>query len=386
MKQQPDLKPAKRVLVETPDLSVSGEERARMTLSCHDSDYIPKVKDAGKTKTVDGTQVQVMHNGLYVAKGAYQGDWQAKVIQELKGNHEPQEEKVFYEVLKRVRPGSVMMELGCWWCYYSMWFLRSVEGGTAICCEPDPDNLVTGRRNMQLNGFKEPEDYIFYEAAAGREDKKTISFTTESGRNVRVPIRTVDSLLRERKLDELAILHMDIQGAELGALKGARKSLRSGKIRFLFVSTHHYLISGDPLIHQKCLQFIKENGGHIVAEHTIAESCSGDGLIVASFTKEDQDFTVETSLQHSDDSLFRQPEKDIGLLWENHDRLLDHDEHLQKDKEKLQRTLAEEKRTAGERQQKLQWIYRHPFKFLLGDIYHVYIRHDRKRSDPPVDE
>ncbi|MGH7194380.1 MAG: FkbM family methyltransferase [Candidatus Saccharimonadales bacterium] len=380
MRQAPDLKPAKRILVETPDLSVSGEERARMTLACRDTDYLPRVKDAGKTRTVDGTQVQVMHNGLYVAKGAYQGDWQAKVIEGLKGNHEPQEEKVFNEVLKRVRPGSVMMELGCWWCYYSMWFLRSVKDGKAVCCEPDPDNLVTGRRNMQLNGFTEPEDFVFYEAAAGREDRKTISFTTESGRDVRVPIRTVDSLLKEREIDQLAILHMDIQGAELGALKGARKSLGGGKIRFLFVSTHHYLISGDPLIHQKCLQFILENGGHIVAEHTIAESCSGDGLIVASFTKEDEDFTVETSLQHSDDSLFRQPEKDVGLLWDNHDRLLDHGGRLQKDKEKLQGDLAEEKKTTDERRQELQWINRHPFKFLLGNLYHVHIRRDRSRS------
>lgn len=377
----PQLKPASQVLIETPDLSVGGDERARMTLACHDTDYLPRVKGAGKTKKVGGSEVQVMHNGLLVEKGAYQGDWQARVIEGLKGNHEPQEERVFYEVLKRVSPGSTMMELGCWWCYYSMWFLKSVKGGKAICCEPDPDNLAIGRRHMELNGFASPDDYVFCEAAAGHEDKKIISFTTEAGRRVRVPIRTVDSLVKEQKTDRLEILHMDIQGAELDALKGAQKSIKAGRIRFIFVSTHHYLISGDPLTHQRCLQFILDNGGHVITEHTIAESCSGDGLIVASFAEEDKDFKVETSLQHTDDSLFRQPEKDVGMLWDNHDSLLSYGHKLEKDIEKLHATIKAERAAAETREtrlrERLRWISRHPFRFALGSLYHVRIRRDR---------
>lgn len=296
--------------------------RASMTLACHDADYLPRVKDAGQTKTIKGTSVQVMHNGLYVKQDGYQGEWQAKIIRGLKGVHEPQEEKVFYEVLKRVKPGGVMMELGAWWCYYSMWFLKAVKESKVICCEPDPENLELGKFNMGLNNFTVGEEAVFYEAAAGAKDKEKISFTTESGTPIRTVIRTVDSIVREQSVSSLQVLHIDIQGAELKALHGALKSIQAGAVRFVFISTHHYSISGDPAIHNKCLEFIKDNGGTIVAQHTVLESCSGDGLIVASFKREDKDFQVEISAQHVNDSLFRSSEEDVDILWREHDKLI----------------------------------------------------------------
>lgn len=296
-------------------------ERAAMTLACRDTDIIPKAPDAGKTKTINGVPVQVMHNGLYVKKGGYQGSWQAQTIEELKGNHEPQEEKVFYEVMKRVEPGGAMIELGSWWSYYSMWYLRSMGKGTAICCEPDPENIALGKENAALNGFRVGKEIVFYNAASGPEDGELKGFVTEAGAEIDVPVRSVDSVVEERKLDRLDILHLDIQGYEMEALKGALTTIKKGKLRFLFVSTHHYIISGDPLLHFRCLEFIRQNGGHIISRHTILESCSGDGLIVASFDDRDKDFWVSTSLQHTDDSLFRSAEIDSGILWEAYDML-----------------------------------------------------------------
>lgn len=302
------------------------QERAEMTLSCRDTDYLPKVQDAGETKTIKGVEAQVMHNGLCVKKNGYQGEWQAEIIKGLKGNHEPQEEKVFYEVIKRLskeKSQHVIMELGSWWSYYSLWFLKDVPQSRAICCEPDPINLKLGQENAKLNGFKLNQQIIFYEAAAGSHNGKRISFTTEDKREVQVKIRAVDSLMEENSVGSLDILHMDIQGAEMAALKGAIKSIKSKKVRFLFVSTHHYAISGDPIMHQKCMDFIKSNGGYIVSSHTILESCSGDGLIVASFSEEDRDFKVEISLQPTSDSLFREAEIDTAILWNVHDTALE---------------------------------------------------------------
>lgn len=298
------------------------EERAAMTLACRDTDYLPKVSDAGKTKVVHGTEVQVMHNGLLVKKNGYQGEWQAKTIEDLRGNHEPQEEKVFYEVVQRVKPGGAMIELGSWWSYYSMWYLKATKNSKAICCEPDPENLVLGRANAALNKFEIDKDIIFYPVAAGAKDGKLEGFETEADAYVDVEVRSVDSIVKEQNVERLDILHIDIQGFELDALHGALQTIKQGKLRFLFVSTHHYAISGDPMMHYKCLDFITKHGGHIVAKHTVLESCSGDGLIVASFDPRDAGFTVQTSLQHTDDSLFRPSEMDIAVLWEAHNRLL----------------------------------------------------------------
>lgn len=73
---------------------------------------------------------------------------------------------------------------------------------------------------------------------------------------------------------------MDVQGAELHALVGAEPMISASKLRFVFVSTHHHLISGDPLTRQKCLQWLVHDGAHVLCEHSVNESYSGDGLIV----------------------------------------------------------------------------------------------------------
>jgi FkbM family methyltransferase len=290
-------------------------ERARMTTLCRDTDYIPKVKNAGNIEIHAGKEVQIMHNGLVVLKNGYQGRWQAEVIQDLKGTHEPQEEKVFFEVLQRIDPGGVIMELGAWWAYYSLWFLKQIPQSMAICCEPDENNLKIGQQNAKLNKISE-ERIRFYQSAAGSKDSRPVDFinTEGTGAKARVPIRSVDSLIKENSLDRLEILHLDIQGHELEALHGALQSIKQRKLRFVFISTHHYSISQDLNIHQKCKDFILDNGGHMIAEHTISESCSGDGLIVSSFDARDKEFNVSVSHVPSKNSLFRSPEDDLLII------------------------------------------------------------------------
>ena len=360
-------------------LSNSIEERIQATVSCHDMDYVPRVENAGKIISVNGNNVQIMHNGVYVEEAGYQGKWQEKVIKQLRGAHEPQEEKVFNEALKLIEPGATMIELGSWWCYYSLWFLKTVKDGKAICCEPDPENIKLGKTNMRLNGYATPKDMVFLQAAAGSEDGETIEFLTEKRKLVKVPIRSVDSLLEEMKVDEVEILHMDIQGAELDALKGARKSIRSGKIRFIFVSTHHYSIAGDPNIHQRCLNFILRNGGYIVAKHTIAESCSGDGLIVASFRDSDKDFKVKISYYPTDESLFRPVEADLNILWNAHNKILHRLQSVEQSLHTVEQSLHIEKLSREDEKAQLAWIHKHPARFLIANTYHVYIKRDRSK-------
>jgi FkbM family methyltransferase len=257
--------------------------------------------------------VQVLHNGLVVEADGYVGGWMTEIISNLKGFHEPQEEKVFYEVMKKIEKGGTIIELGTYWAYYSLWFAKAIKGAKAIGIEPDPTNRKLGERNAALNGI---EGIEFLDGAAGSEDGKkvTIQMDSDSTKSVTTPIMSVDSLVKKYKIKKLDILHMDVQGVELDALKGAIETIKKGKLRFVFVSTHHYLFSNSPMTHFDCLNFIKENGGHIIASHTIPESFSGDGLIVASFDDSDKNFKVETSLNHVDKALFRPYEEDIQLL------------------------------------------------------------------------
>lgn len=302
------------ILLNAPRIGrMTDEQRTQMSISCRDTDYITKVSDAGKIKKIDGKRIQVLHNGLLVEADGYVGKWMTEIIKDLKGHHEPQEEKAFYEVLRRLKKGATIIELGSYWSYYSLWLMKEVKDSRAFCLEPDPHNKELGERNAALNNIK---DIDFISGAVGSQHGGTIEIALDSdpSQKVEVPVYSVDGLVKSKKIKNLDILHMDVQGFELDALKGAEKTITSGKLRFLFVSTHHYLFSRSPMTHADCLDFIKDRGGHIITSHTIPESFSGDGLIVASFDERDKNFTVETSLNHTDKALFRPYEEDIEIL------------------------------------------------------------------------
>ncbi len=304
----PPAAPTRASLMNELTYPITGASRTTMTLSSNDCETIPKVADAGSTVAVEGKTIQIMHNGLRVERGGYYGDWMAEIIEGLRGHHEPQEELVFHRILERVSsPKPAMLELGAFWAYYSLWFLHSHPDGTAVCAEPDPDHRAVGERNAALNDLHP----IFLPYATGSTEA-TISMPSELHPSVThtVVVRSVPEIMAETGLDRLDILHMDIQGFELTALAQAEELLAASKVRFLVVSTHHHSISGSPITHQDCLRWLTDHGGHIIAEHTVAESFSGDGLIACSFDPADADFTIDLSHNRPADSLFGAPEID----------------------------------------------------------------------------
>lgn len=286
--------------------------RIEMTASCHDCDDIPKVPGAGEVLEVDGTRLQRMHNGVLVVAGAYHGDWMTEVIRRLHGHHEPQEERVFHafvERLARDTPRPVMVELGSFWGYYSLWLRTAVPGAVSHLVEPDPNNLEVGRRHFRINGLPA----TFHQYAAGGRTHPPEPFRCESdGVERQVPAITVEELMRREGLERVDLLLADIQGPELQMLEGAAGPIREGRLRFLVLSTHHMSITGDPLTHQRCRAMVEALGGHVVTEHSVSESYSGDGLIAASFDPRDRDMHVHVSANRARDSLFGEPEFEVA--------------------------------------------------------------------------
>ena len=291
------------------DLDDELARRVRLTLSCRDADPIPKVAGAGKLVTLNGADVQIMHNGVLIERDCYQGPWMTELIRCLQGHHEPQEELVFQRLVERLASESdaSMIELGCWWAYYSLWFGQALPGAVVVAMEPDPTLLETGRRNFELNH----QTATFVWGGIGATDP--LRFATEGSVDP-LEVRGYDlrGLMRAGGLKQVSLVLVDIQGAETTFVEQSLEQLRAGAVRFLILSTHHHSISGDPLTHQRLLSTLRDLGAHVITEHSVGESFSGDGLIAVSFDDRDRDLVVEVSRARQRDSLFGELEFELA--------------------------------------------------------------------------
>lgn len=284
--------------------------RIAITARCADALAIPKQPGAGTIRDTRPWPVQVMHNGVLVARDGYCGPWMTRLIEQLEGHHEPQEELVFHEILASLPAAATMLELGAYWAYYSLWFLDRFPHGRTILVEPDPNFLAIGRYNYALNG----RAGHFIQAAVADRPGPATAFRCDSDGVVReLPRVSVDGLVEELGCDRIDILLADIQGAELAMLEGARETIRRRRLATLLVSTHDQAISGDYLTHDTCLAWIRDQGGRIIAEHSVEESFSGDGLIAAAFDDRCP-ITVAVSRNRAVDSLFGSPAVRLAAL------------------------------------------------------------------------
>lgn len=287
--------------------------RIRMTCSCEDCSGIPKVEDAGRLQVSRGIQAQKMHNGVLVVADGYCGPWMTEIIRQLQGHHEPQEERVFHTIVESLDAPAAMVELGAYWSYYSLWFLARHPRARSIIVEPDPNHLEIAKSNFMLNN----RNATMVQAAVGSASARAIPFRCESdGMSRTLPMVSVDDLVRQLQIESpIDILLADIQGAETSMLEGISSCIERKLLRYLFLSTHSHHISGDHRTHQRCLAFLQQLGAWIVAEHTVEESFSGDGLIVAAFPPAPR-LCVDISFNRHKNSLFGSSEEIMGDVME----------------------------------------------------------------------
>ena len=131
-------------------LSNSWKQRIALAIESPDNQFIQRVQNAGVI--IKGKQI--MHNGLMINLGSYYGSEIAKLLLENRGVHEPQEERVFQEIIPTIAPGSKMLELGSFWAFYSLWFKSKIPHSTCYMIEPDKFNIESGKANFKLNGYQ----------------------------------------------------------------------------------------------------------------------------------------------------------------------------------------------------------------------------------------
>lgn len=232
------------------------EPRIKLVQESSDNGKINHVPNAGTFNKDDNL---VMHNGLLISPLSYYNFPMLELLFLNKGVHEPQEEYVFQEVLKEIPEGSVMLELGAYWSFYSMWFNSEVENANNYLIEPE--DIDSGITNFRLNEMK------------GDFTKAYISDTSD---NTITSTQTicVDDFIAEKNIKFIDILHSDIQGYEFKMLIGAEKLLDNKQVGYLFISTH----SNE--LHYQCMEHLKAKGYLMVCAYDMDESYSSDGLLV----------------------------------------------------------------------------------------------------------
>lgn len=232
------------------------KERIHNVLISEDNAAIPRHELAGK---LEGESL-IMHNGLKIDPMSYYGHALMKMLIENKGVHEPQEEKVFQEVLGSINGDKplVMLELGAYWSFYSMWLLSLFPDSRCLMVEPDKKNLYYGKKNFITNGFEGE----FIHAGIGKTKVNKAN------------IVSVDQLCADKQIEFLDILHADIQGYELEMLQGSVRMFTENRVGYAFVSTH----SNE--LHEDCRKYLLDYGFAEVASANRDESYSWDGILV----------------------------------------------------------------------------------------------------------
>ena len=236
--------------------AIEWQSRIADVLTCPDNQRLPRVPGAGEIH--DG--FQLMFNGLKVAASGYYGTGMTELLRRNRGSHEPQEEAVFADVLRRLPPGASLMECGAYWGFYSMWFMRDVPQGTVWLIEPEIANLEVGRRNFLANGL---------------QGHFTCAFVGKDSAPSEIPRICVDDFLAQHGIAHLDILHADIQGAEADMLDGTARALAGKTVDYFFISTH----GAD--VHHACVQRLVSAEYEVPVSILPEESYSVDGVVVA---------------------------------------------------------------------------------------------------------
>lgn len=119
-----------------------------------------------------------------------------------------------------------------------------------IGIEPGPENLECLRRNfpaeiasrrvvIYAKGVWDKEEVLTFRVDPTNSAADSFVLQREGAVNVeKVPVTTIDKLVKELNLPRVDYIKMDIEGAEIRALEGARETLAKFKPRISVASYH----------------------------------------------------------------------------------------------------------------------------------------------------
>jgi FkbM family methyltransferase len=156
---------------------------------------------------------------------------------------EPRERRF---LLEQVEPGMVVFDVGANVGFYTLPLAERVgPRGRVHAFEPDPLSFAilkrraAGRSNIDVNPTAAGDrtgTITLYTNRSNRADNRVHpSLGAEAAEAVEVPLTTLDDYCAARGIERIDAVKMDVQGAEVAALAGFRRSLARLKPRWMLI-------------------------------------------------------------------------------------------------------------------------------------------------------
>ncbi len=160
-----------------------------------------------------------------------------------------------------VRPGGVFYDIGANVGFYSLLASELILPGKVFAFEPSPENVQYLRSHLEINKItnvkilalalcdKQGQAFFASEATGSMGHLATVG-------GFQVQTSTLDSLLQSREILPPDYIKMDIEGAELSALRGAQECFEKYH-PVLFLATH------GKEIHDECCRLLRSWNYHL---------------------------------------------------------------------------------------------------------------------------
>jgi FkbM family methyltransferase len=194
-----------------------------------------------------------------------------------------------YRDFAQLKPGDVVLDLGCYCGLTSIVFSKDVGlSGRVVTLEPDPINFSAAQNNIARHALINKIDNITLMNNAAGPSRKTILFASEgtmgsaeasiigSGRgdSIMVNCLGLQDIVDSCSLEKVDFIKMDIEGSEVSVLAGAEDFFRRYRPN-LIVEPHMF----DGVSSQEAVLSLLQKYGYQC--QTIAQTGSYSSLITA---------------------------------------------------------------------------------------------------------
>lgn len=171
----------------------------------------------------------------------------------------------FYEmqyVENHLTTDSVFIDVGAGIGDYSLIASSKIKHGKIFAFEPHPSPRAVFSQNIALNSIRNiilSSDVVSHKTGKVRfHFQQTSELSGISKHGQLTNARTIDSLITEYKLNKIHMLKIDVEGAELSVLQGAKEAMKNNRIQRMVVEIRTSDLESSMTTHP-VLQLLSKN-------------------------------------------------------------------------------------------------------------------------------